>query len=336
MSKDWHTKVMAQSPEVTAVSDAVAFTRVADWLDLHGKQGMVMVAHNKSCDIPTQAFRMNLHGKTDVYKQYATPLETGTFLKGEYAFKSWSMSTYIDFEAGAIASSGLRFSAQHSADGDVLLLVFLLLLDTRKVATDEDCEKYDGGYASWGARHDCEDEGCPGLGHRGPLFETHGFRCIKHGGTVQTHRCASPGCHEKGHDGGDGVLRCQLHGGVVTAAKKVHTKKIQAAFYQKNKEAERGKKQIAEDELVLHGYSIRGGGLTASRGGKYVATFDQKKPTQITATSGCPHVAALVFNLFKGGEPIGPQVRRASRAGPRPGPAGATGSSPGGCGAGEE
>jgi hypothetical protein len=116
-------------------------------------------------------------------------------------------------------------------------------------------------------------------------------------------RSASPGCDEKGHDGGDGVLRCQLHGGVVPAAKKVHTKKIQAAFFQKKKEAERAKKQIAEDELVSHGYSFRGGGLTASRGGKYVATFDQQKPTQITATSVCPHVAALVFNLFAGGEP---------------------------------
>jgi hypothetical protein len=73
-----------------------------------------------------------------------------------------------------------------------------------------------------------------------------------------------------------------------------------------DKEAERGKKQIAEDVLVLHGYVVRGkrgGGLTASRGGKYVATFDQKKPTQVTATSKCPRVAALVFNLFKGGEP---------------------------------
>jgi hypothetical protein len=70
----------------------------------------------------------------------------------------------------------------------------------------------------------------------------------------------------------------------------------------KKKVAIRAKKKIAEDVLVLvsHGHRVRGGGLTASSGGKYVATFDQKKPTQITATSECPHVAALVFNLFTG------------------------------------
>jgi hypothetical protein len=84
-------------------------------------------------------------------------------------------------------------------------------------------------------------------------------------------------------------------------------KKDNAAIFQKNKEVYRSNKQIAEDVLESHGYRVkpergsrvRGGGLTASKGGKYVATF--KRTT--SATSECPHVAALVFNLFAGGEP---------------------------------
>jgi hypothetical protein len=29
-------------------------------------------------------------------------------------------------------------------------------------------------------------------GHRGPDFADDGFRCVHHGGVVQTHRCATP------------------------------------------------------------------------------------------------------------------------------------------------
>jgi hypothetical protein len=71
-----------------------------------------------------------------------------------------------------------------------------------------------------------------------------------------------------------------------------------AAIFKKNAAAIGEKKRIAEDVLVSHGYKVRGGrggGLTASQGGKYVATSSRPK---LTATTECPHVAALVFNTF--------------------------------------
>jgi hypothetical protein len=81
-------------------------------------------------------------------------------------------------------------------------------------------------------------------------------------------------------------------------------KKTDPAIFQKKAAAIRDKKKIAEDVLVSHGYKVRGrrgGGLTASAGGKYVAVLTgPKRATQITATSECPHVVALVFNIFNG------------------------------------
>jgi hypothetical protein len=69
-----------------------------------------------------------------------------------------------------------------------------------------------------------------------------------------------------------------------------------ADTYQRNKGAIANKKETALAVLKDHGYHYRGSGLTASAGGRYVATT--KRPQRIEATSKCPHVAALVFNLL--------------------------------------
>ena len=59
MSKPWHEKVMAQCPDVIAVTDKEAFTRVSDWLgavrsvhDPDDRKDIPVVALNKVCDIP--------------------------------------------------------------------------------------------------------------------------------------------------------------------------------------------------------------------------------------------------------------------------------------------
>jgi hypothetical protein len=56
------------------------------------------------------------------------------------------------------------------------------------------------------------------------------------------------------------------------AEKKSKRKKRDPAIYQQKKEEILGKKQIAEDVLESHGYKVRGGGLTASGAGNYVAS----------------------------------------------------------------
>jgi hypothetical protein len=64
------------------------------------------------------------------------------------------------------------------------------------------------------------------------------------------------------------------------------------------------KKEKARAVLDSLGYKYKGSGLTANAQGNYVATYKPKKGMeQKEAWSKCPHVAALIFNLFRGGKP---------------------------------
>jgi hypothetical protein len=150
MSKPWHKKVMAQCPDVIAVTDEEAFTRVSDWLDavrsVHDpddRKDIPVAALHMSCDIPTVAYRTKKHSPTasDALESYQH-VEAGDFMKKQYRFKSWCMDAYLNHEAMDIAACDLELGTRHSCDGDVLKLVFLLLLSDRKKVSAEDCLKY--------------------------------------------------------------------------------------------------------------------------------------------------------------------------------------------------
>ena len=196
--------------------DEVAFTRVSAWLEAvrskHDPDGSInipVVALNKSCDIPTVAWRMQKHTGSDALEHY-THVEAADFMKATYRFKAWCMDAFLDHEAVAIAACDLELGTRHSCDGDVLKLAFLLLLSVRKQVSAEDCLKYVGGYGSMFTTHLCEHDDCTKHGYHDPLYNDQGYRCPDHGGVRHdTYTdCKKRGYSGEGYDG----FRCTQHG----------------------------------------------------------------------------------------------------------------------------
>jgi hypothetical protein len=157
------------------------------------------------------AWRTKKHTGSDALEHYQH-VEAADFVNTQYSSKAWCMNAYLDHEAEAIDNYYLSLGTRHSCDGNVLELVFLLLLGDRKKVTTKDCLECVGGYGSMFTTHLCEQDNCTKGGYRAPHFEARGYRCPNHGGVRPDTctDCEKIGYRGEGHDG----YRCTRHGGV--------------------------------------------------------------------------------------------------------------------------